>query len=329
MQPLIFSYVNPYFDKNFWEFFYQLILRFSQIFTGQLTWQQLVSDEIQIIVLVGVAISSALVGGFLMLRKMTMMANSLSHTILLGIVIAFLIFPQDPHAFGRVDIKLMLVAAMITGLITAFGGEFLHKSARLQEDASVGLVFTTLFALGIILLTIATRNAHIGAEVIMGNVDALNPSDCKLVFVVLAINLIVIVLFYKQLLITTFDPGLARGLGFSLSMYNYLLMALASLTVIGAFRAVGVLMVLTFMTGPILTARLLTHRLSHLLLLASKIGSLASILGVALARHLLTVYDMAISTAGCVVCVICLFYLAIVIYKLTISSIQKQRLVTD
>lgn len=306
-------YTNPYSGLSFWGFFQELFFRFFAFLSGQLPTGALVSDEIQIIVLSSVAISSALVGSFLVLRKMTMLANALSHTILLGIVVAF-VFSQSTllessEHYHPINIQLMLFASLVVGVLTAFLTEFLTKTARLQEDASTGIVFTSLFALGIILVTLLTRSAHVGTEVVMGNVDSLHLDDCKLVLIILALNILFSLLFFKEYKITTFDPALSKALGISTLFFNYLLMVQASATIIGAFRAVGVLMVLAFITGPVLAARLITHQLKRLILVAAALGCLASITGVALARHLLSVYGIPLSTSGIVVCVIVVLFL--------------------
>jgi manganese/zinc/iron transport system permease protein len=317
-------YFNPYSDETFFGFFAQLVIRFWAFLTGNLPMGEFVSDEIQIIVLVGVAVSSAVLGCFLILRRMAMLANSLSHTILLGIVIAYVTTVGTVHEItgqhDPINITAMLWASLLMGLITTFLTEFLNKTIGLQEDASIGIVFSSLFALGIILVTILTRSAHIGTEVVMGNVDALQFADCKLVYIVLAINIVTILLFYKEFKITTFDQGLSRTLGISPGLYNYLLMTLVSATSIAAFRAVGVLMVLSFITGPALAARLLTHQLKTMILLAAGFGILASVAGVALSRHLLTMYDMPLSTGGLVVCtIVFIFVLALGWSKLQVK----------
>jgi len=323
------GYFNPYSGHTFWGVLLQLPIRLWAFLRGELSLENLASDEIQVVVLIGVAASSALVGTFLVLKKMTMLANSLSHTILIGIVIAFLWTHHSSeaghnHHYQEINITALLIAALIMGLVTTFLTEMLTKVVKLQEDASTGLVFTTLFAIGVIALTVLTRNAHIGTEIVMGNVDALQLEDCKLVYIILGINILSIGLFFKEFKITSFDPGLSRALGFAPVFFNYLLMAQVSATTIGAFRAVGVLMVLAFITGPVLTARMLSHDLKRLLALAVLIGSMAAVFGVALSRHLLTVYDIALSTAGIVVCIILVFYLIVVLtqrfrYKLGFS----------
>lgn len=326
------KYYNPYYEQNFWGVFYTLLERIYLFFTGQLSFTELAPDEIQMLVLSGVAASSALVGCFLVLRKMTMMANSLSHTILLGILLAFFFgqssYQNAEHFFSgtQLNIQAMLLASLLMGLVTTFLTEFLMGTARLQEDASTGIIFTSLFALGIVLVTLLTRNAHIGVEVVMGNVDALHIDDCKLVFWVLVMNVLFFFLFYKEFQITTFDPAFAKAIGISPTVMNYLLMALVSTTIVGAFRAVGVLMVLTFITGPALTSRLLAHSLKKMLLLAVALGVLASLLGVALSRHLLSVYELALSTAGIVVAVTVILYaLVLLTISLRASSLSLSK----
>lgn len=295
--------MSPYRGTNFFTFFWTFLER---IFSGEILHPA--TDEIQILVLGGVAISGALVGTFLILRRMTMLANSLSHTILLGIVIAFLVTGQE---MGALSIPVMLIASVITGLATAFLTEFLHRNMRLQEDAANGLVFSTLFALGIVLVTVFTRNAHIGVEVVMGNADALQLRDLRLVGIVLAANLLLLFAFFKEFKLTTFDPNLARAMGVSTTFFSYLLMTQVSTTAVAGFRAVGVLMVLAFIVGPPLIARLITHSLKKMLILSSAIGAASAVIGVALARHFLSVHGIALSTGGVTVCVIVFLFSAV------------------
>ena len=310
-----FAYSNPYYDQGIFGFFWVLIQRLWLGLQGRLSIADIVTDELQIIVLSSVAVSAALVGSFLVFRKMTMLANALSHTILVGIVLAYLFFKGTQGAVGdhyhhSLSLGMLFAAALVTGLVTTFFTEFLSKVLKLQEDASIGIVFTSLFAMGIILVTLLTRNVHIGAEVVMGNVDALHLDDLKLVGMILLMNVVVIFFFFKEFQLTTFDPSFAKAIGVSTLIFHYLLMMQASATVIGAFRAVGVIMVLAFLTAPTLTARLMTHRLKPMLAIASVIGVLASVLGVAISRHLFSTAGFALSTGGIVVCVLVVFYMA-------------------
>lgn len=261
------------------------------------------TDLLQWAVLSGIAISCGVLGPFLVLRKMTMFANSLSHTVLLGIVLAFLLTGS-----ALFSVSTLLLGALIASLMTAFFTGGLIKVFRLQEDASIGLVFTALFALGIILVTLYTRNVHLGIEAVMGNVDILQVSDLKLTAGLVALNLGVIALFYKQFQLTSFDGNLAKTLGIPSSIFQFLLLFLSSVTCVGAFRAVGVLLVLAFLVGPYLTARLFCHKLSHLLFWSPFIGIVLSGVGVLLSRILFDQFGLALSTGGIVVTLIGLAY---------------------
>ena len=318
---------NPYFGKNIGEFILLFLERMFLLITGRLPISELASDEVQVLVLALVAFASAIVGTFLVLKKLTMLANSLSHTILLGIVIAYLLLIpfipyQESHAHS-ISIQVLLIASFATGLITTLLTQLLTHVLKLQEDASVGLVFTTLFALGIVLVTIFTRNTHLGVEAIMGNVDALHVHDLKLIFWIALVDLACIVIFFKEFKMTTFDPGFASASGFSSPFFNYLLMVLTSATVIGAFRAVGVLLVLAFLVGPVLTAQLLTHRLKKVLVLAIAFGLVAAFFSVALGRHLLSVYHLPVSTSGLVTTVLGGVYCLTLLYRVTTKNLVK------
>lgn len=317
-------FFNPYHNQTFSSFFLQFFYRIFALLAGKISFDQLASDEIQVFVLAGVGVSSALVGTFLVLRRMTMLANSLSHTILIGIVLAYFLTGQSENNHIP-PMQAMLIASLITGFLTTFLTEFLISVGRLQEDASTGLVFTTLFALGVISATILTRSAHIGIEAVMGNVDALHFQDLFWVYCIVGLNVLVFILFFKQFKLTTFDPGLAYSMGISPFLFNYLLMGQVSATTITSFRAVGVLLVLAFMTAPCLTARLLTNRLIPLLIGAAAGALFCSLVGVALTRHILTVYGVALSTAGVVVSLLLFCYLLALFFSPQAGLISFKR----
>lgn len=300
--------MNPYYNQDFFGFFATLFKRLFLFATGRLSFSDIASDELQIIVLSLVSVSAALVGTVLVLRRMTMLANSISHTILIGVVAAYLLAPSgDDH---HLNMTAFILASIAMALITAFLTEWLTKSTKLKEDASTGLVFTAFFAIGIVLVTLLTKSAHIGSEVVMGSVDALNMGDITYVFWIACLNIFLVILFYKEYAITTFDPGLARSLGISPSFFNYILMIQVAITSVAAFRAVGVIMVLALLVGPTISARFLTDVLSTLFLYSVFLGLTASIMGVAIARHLFAVYGIALSTGGLVVaCILVLFLL--------------------
>jgi len=265
---------------------------------------------------------------------MTMLANALSHTILLGIICAFLVVvsfaPVKELSLATLDLKILLIAAFITALLTALCTEWLTKVMRLYSDASIGLVFSVFFALGITLVTLQTRNTHLGIEAIMGNVDGLHLHDLKLIFWICIADIAVIVAFFKVWHLTTFDAGLAKVLGFSPAMMGYMLMVLTSLTAIGAFRAVGAFLVLGLMIFPSLIARLFCQRLKSMILLAATIGAGTSLISVAVSRHCLSVFSLPLSTSGLLTVLLTLFYLgALVLKQLLQLKIRKTEALTS
>ncbi|MCI0382677.1 MAG: metal ABC transporter permease [Chlamydiae bacterium] len=313
--------MNPYSGKTFFQFIEIFFSRMGNLLFGKLTFSDLATDEIQVIVLALISLTSSLIGLFLVLRKMTMLANSLSHTILLGIVVAYLLSAHSISKNHEVQISfnILLLASLVTGLMTTFFTQFFTHVLKLQEDASIGLVFTTFFALGIVLVTIFTRNVHIGTEAIMGNVDALHRDDIRIVFGTFLVNFAVIGLFFNQFTLTSFDPAFSLSMKVSPHLFGYLLMVLTAAAAISAFRAVGVLLFLAFLVGPVLSARLLSNRLHTVLILAILIGMLSSFFGVALSRHFLSIYQIPLSTAGIVVTLIGVAFLG----SLTIHLLQK------
>lgn len=288
--------MNPYWGVNFFEFFAVLFKRL----TGQLPLANLASDEVQLLVLIAISISTGLLGTFLTLRKMTMLANSLSHTTLLGIVICFLLTLQTTSDLG-LSIPLLIAASIVSAFLTILFTEGVRRFFKLQEDASIGLVFTTLFALGILLVTLYTRSSHIGVEVITGNVDALGRSDISYAALVALINIIATLIAFRPWALSAFDPQLAASSGLKVTRYHYLQMALTALTLVVSIRAVGVLLVLAFLVGPTLIARHYCKRLISLLFATMAISIGFSIFGVALSRHLLSVIQVPLSTGGLIV----------------------------
>jgi manganese/zinc/iron transport system permease protein len=278
------------------------------------------SDLIQLLVLCALSLAASSLGVFLVLRKMTMLANSLSHTVLLGIVITALILapfsPMPELGVQGLSMESLLIAALVTGVITTLLTHFLTHVIRLQEDASIALVFTVLFALGVVVVTLFTRDAHIGTEAVLGNIDALQPADLKLISWTALFNVLFVTLFFKELLTTSFDPLMAKTTGISTSLINVALMILTAATAISAFRAVGVLLFLSFLVGPPLIARLITSRLKMLLLLAVAIGVLCSVCGVLLSRFLFTTWSISLSTGALVATLIGATYGLTLLFRL-------------
>jgi manganese/zinc/iron transport system permease protein len=240
--------------------------------------------EIQIIAVI-VAVACALPGTFLVLRKMSMMSDSITHTILLGIVLAFFV----THDLSS---PLLIVGATLMGVITVWLTEMLSRTRLLAEDAAIGVVFPLLFSIAIILITRYAGSVHLDTDSVLLGELAFAPFDrmvvggvdigAKAIYttgMLLLINLAAIIIFFKELKVATFDPILAAVLGFSPALIHYGLMTMVSLTTVGAFQAVGSILVVAFMIGPPVTAYLLTDDLKRMLIFSGVIGALNGILG--------------------------------------------------
>lgn len=302
--------MNPYSGTNFIEFLWVLMSRCGAFLTGNFPCGRLASDEIQLIVLIGVGITTSIIGTLLVVKKNTMLANALSHTVLLGIVVSYLIFFQSglSHRLS-INIKMMLVSAILTAMITSFLTEFFHKAFQLQQDVSIGLTFTMLFALSIVLITIFSRNAHIGVEMIMGNVDALHIDDIKIVYAVLGFIGITILLFFREIYMTIFDSIFSSTIGISPKWFHYLLVITTSMVIMCSFRSVGFILVLALLVGPPLIAKLIVHQLSKIIVVSATLSIVFAIGSVGISRHFLSVMQTPLSTSGIMVTLILSTYI--------------------
>lgn len=291
--------MSPYWGANFFSFFKVL---FSRFLSGEI--MNLQADELQIGVLSLISLSSALIGPFLILRKMVMFANALSHTLLLGIALVFLIFGVSIFS----SFAFLALGALFAAFLTAFLTEGLKKWFRVSEDASIGLIFTSLFALGIVLVSLYMKEMHLGIESVMGNADVLQLQDLKTGALLCLMNGAFVFVFYPFLKISSFDSFLAKTLGIKTSLLQFALQVLVAITCIAAFRAVGVVLVLALLIIPFMTARLFSSRLKTLIFLTAGIGILASVIAVAITRHVLSTLDLPISTSGTLVLVLGSFY---------------------
>jgi len=324
---------NPYASNTLIEFFSTLLHRIASGFSSPEGFF-LYSDELQLAVLLCVSIYSAVVGAFLVTRRMAMLANALSHTILAGIVIAYLIYffvyqqGQDFTFHELLPSELFLiVAAICMALITTGLTQASIHLFGISEDASTGVVFTFLFALGIILVTSFSRNAHVGVELLMGNVDVLGTRDLTMSFSIMIANLVLVLLLWRPLFVTSFDPIFAHLLGFSNILFSYVIMTQVAISAIGAFRSVGVVLFLAFLVTPVILSRLFSDRFKHVLLLSVVVGSLTSLFGVALSRHLLSAYGLSCSTGALIVSVLFFLYILSLVGKFLLA--QRSRSVAS
>ena len=254
--------------------------------------------EIQLIAIV-TAVACALPGVYLVLRRMTLMSDAISHAILPGIVLAFFLTES-------LSSPLLIFAAAGTGVLTVVFVELLQRTKLVKEDAAIGLTFPALFSVGVILISRFAGGVHLDMDAVLLGELAYAPLNRLTVFGynlgpvslyvmggILMLSLGFILLFYKELKLATFDAGLAATLGFAPALIHYGLMTLVSVTIVGAFDAVGSILVVALIAGPPATAYLMTDRLSRMLILSAVIGSVNAVSGYWLA-HL---FDVSIAGA--------------------------------
>lgn len=269
--------------------------------------------EIQLIASL-VAVACAIPGTFLVLRKMAMISDAISHSILPGIVIGFFI----THDLNS---PLLILLAALTGIITVVLVEYIQKTGLVKEDTAIGLVFPALFSIGVIMIAKNANDVHLDVDAVLLGELAFAPFDRLLIAgvdvgpkslwiigTILIITITLLIAFFKELKVSTFDAGLAASLGFSPAIMHYGLMSVSSVTTVGAFDAVGAILVVALMIAPAATAYLLTTNLKKMLTLAIIFGVFSAISGYWFAHWL----DASI--AGSITTMLGLLFLAVYLF---------------
>ncbi|MBN2477164.1 MAG: metal ABC transporter permease [Pirellulales bacterium] len=254
----------------------------------------------------------ALLGCYLVLRRMSLLGDAISHAVLPGLVVAFVLT-------GSVHIVYMAAGALAVGMLTTVLIETLHRHGGVAEDASMGVVFTSLFALGVILIKRYGQAVDLDPDcvlngllelVVVNRVEIAGydvPRALVTIAPVLLLNVVFIVLFWKELLISSFDPALADTMGLKAGWMHYLLMALVALTTVASFEQVGSILVIAMLIVPGATAGLLCDRLRTMMLISAVIAVASAVLG-----HFAAV-QFNTNTAGTMSVIVGLFYLAAVL----------------
>ena len=263
------------------------------------------------LVAVIVAASCAIPGAFLVLRRMSMMTDAISHSILLGIILAFFLVKD-------LSSPILIIGAAASGVLAISLIEAVNRARLVKKDASIGIVFPFLFSVAVILLSRYARNVHIDTHsVLLGEIAFapfnrlvlsgmdLGPESAYVMGSILLLNLLFISFFYKELKVSTFDESFASSIGFRPRLIHYLLMAVVSLTCVGAFDAVGSILVIALIVIPPCCAYLLTDSLFRMILLSVVFGISAAVSGFWVASWL------DVNIAGSMALVCGLFFLAV------------------
>ena len=285
-------------------------------------WTDNLSVTLWIFVM-GFLISAAcgLIGNYLILRRMALVGDAISHSILPGLAIAFLFSKslQTLHHGGQPR-----QSALTAGIVTTLLIELIHKKSRVKQDAAIGITFSTLFAIGVIIISFGqTDSVHLDAECVLygeiafvgldlvqtdlgekplsiiqkipglnsevflqGNTLTIAPPPVIRMAIVTVVTILLILVFYKELLVTSFDSGLSSSLGINATVTHYVLMGMLSVIIVSAFEAVGAILVIAMLILPGATASLLAHRLPKMFFLTLVHAVLSSIGGIHLATWL-------------------------------------------
>jgi len=288
---------------------------FQHVFVAP--WTTEITDNIWV-ALMGFLVTTAcgLVGNYLILRRMALVGDAISHSVLPGLAIAFLVSNSRSST-------AMFLGALAAGIVTTVIIEIIHKKSRVKQDSAIGIAFTSLFAIGVILVSLyaskvdldqecvlygeigfvhlgeftkvsdflpgaakeGTADATPGTLAALGNIPLGPPPVVRMAFVTL-LTFLLIAVFYKELLVSSFDPGLASSLGINATLVHYALMCWLSVVVVSAFESVGAILVIAMLILPGATASLLSHRLPIMLFLTVLHAAFSSVLGIHLARTL-------------------------------------------
>ncbi|QHJ71323.1 metal ABC transporter permease [Planococcus halotolerans] len=213
-----------------------------------------------------VGIVCGVIGCFIILRGMALMGDAISHAVLPGVAISYALGIN--FFFG----------AVFTGVVTAIGIGFVSQNSRIKQDTSIGIMFTAAFALGVILITVLESSTDL-YHILFGNVLAVRPSDVWITLIIGLIVLISVYVFYKELLVTSFDPTMAEVYGLPVRLIHYFLMTLLTMVTVASLQTVGIVLVVAMLITPAATAYLLTDRLSVMIFLSAAIGASASVIG--------------------------------------------------
>jgi manganese/zinc/iron transport system permease protein len=265
----------------------------SELVAQTAWWASLTSPVAGRIILVGALtnVACALIGCYLILRRMSLMGDAIAHAVLPGLVLAFVFS-------GSMNIVPLFIGAAAIGLLTTFLTQTLHQYGRVPTDASMGVVFTSFFALGVVLLKRYVTGIHFDVSCVWEGLlskaalDTFSfagwslPEQLKTILPVVILNAAVILVFWKELKVSSFDPELSTSMGFPATLMHYLVMAVVAVTTVASFEAVGSILVVAMLIVPPATAQLLSDRLGRMVMLACLFAVLSAVFGYWLAVRL-------------------------------------------
>jgi ABC-type Mn2+/Zn2+ transport system permease subunit len=258
--------------------------------------------------IVGIAVGAvcAVLSCFLVLKGWSLMGDAISHAVLPGIVIAYAL--RLPLALG----------AIASGLFCAIATGFIKTHSRVKEDTVMGVVFTGLFALGLVLFTKVPSDLHLD-HILFGNILGLATGDLRDTLIVAGLTLAIILTLRRDLLLFCFDPGQARTLGLRTDLLNYLLLSLLAVTIVVSLKAVGIILVIAMLVTPGCIAYLLTDRFGTMLWIATASAVFSSLFGVYIS------FIINAATGSCIVLTQTLIFLVTLVFAPRHGLLRRPR----
>lgn len=242
-----------------------------------------------------VGIICGVIGCFIVLRGLALMGDAISHAVLPGVAVSYMLGIN------------FFYGAVLFGMLSAISIGIVSQNSRIKSDASIGIVFSAFFALGVILITQAQTATDL-TQILFGSVLTVRSSDMWTTLIIGTIVLAIVILFYKELLISSFDQTMAAAYGLPTKFIHYVIMVLLTLTTVASLQTVGVVLVVAMLVTPASTAYLLTNRLWMMILLSASFGALSAIIGL----YFSFIYNLA--SGAVIVLVTTVFFLIAFIF---------------
>ena len=273
-------------------------------FIEGLTKYQFLQNALFTSIVIGIV--SGVIGCFIILRGMSLMGDAISHAVLPGVAVSYIVgvnYFIGATVFG-------VFAAMVIGLVT--------QHSKLKSDTAIGIVFSSFFAGGIILISFAKSSTDL-YHILFGNVLAVTQSDMIITVIIAIIVILFVIVFYKELLVSSFDPVMSQAYGLKTQVIHYALMFLLTLVAVSALQTVGTILVVAMLITPAATAYLLSNRLSVMILIASTIGVISSVVGLFLS------YSYNLASGAAIVLTTTVFFLIAFLFSPKQNLLIKRR----
>ncbi|MGX7030158.1 metal ABC transporter permease [Vagococcus zengguangii] len=257
-----------------------------------------------------IGLTSGMLGSFIVLRRLSLMGDALSHAVLPGVAISYLLGLP------------MMIGATFFGVLAAALIEFITKKSTIKTDSSIGIILSSFFALGVILISKAQSGTDLN-HILFGNVLAVTPQELLQSLIILVVVLALVIVFYQGFFISSFDPVIAQSYGINTNFYHYLLMVLLTIFTVSALSQVGIVMVIALLVTPAATMYLWVKNLKQMMIGASLLGVLMGVLGVFVSFN----YDLP--TSSTIVLVGAVFFIVSFIFSPKNNFIRRKETIVS